>query len=195
MLVGVTEEAPWTILDDTEPSGVEVELVERFAESIDAEIDWVDGSQEALLSALEKRELDLVIGGLSAEDPWSAQVAFTRPYYAVDVLVGVPGGDQPPTDIDGLHVRVEAGTEMGQLVEDAGGLAVRVEDVFSASGPVAAEDWLLGAMDYQVSEIVLTETKHVMAAPPGENAWLVRLERFLRTQTERITALLETNAA
>jgi polar amino acid transport system substrate-binding protein len=195
MLVGVTEEPPWTILQETTPSGAEAELVERLAADVDASVEWVDGSEESLLSALEKRELDLVIGGLTQEDPWSAQVGFTRPYFEVDIVLGVPAGEPPPSDIDGLEVTVETGTETAQLVEDAGGIPVRVSDVTSASGPVVAEDWLLRTMGYQLTEIVLTVEKHVMAAAPGENAWLVRVERFLRSQAEEIAALLESRAA
>jgi polar amino acid transport system substrate-binding protein len=195
MLVGVTEEPPWTILQDTTPSGAEVELVQRFAETLDASVEWVDGSQESLLAALEKRELDLVVGGLTQDDPWAAQLGFTRPYFDVDIVLGVPAGVPPPADIDGLEVAVETGTETAQLVEDAGGIPIRVDDVTSASGPVVAEDWLLRTMGYQTTEVVLDVEKHVMAAPPGENAWLVRLERFLRSQAEEIAALLEASAA
>lgn len=194
MRVGITENPPWTILEGTTPAGVEAELVERFAESLGATVDWIDGSEETLLSALEKRELDLVIGGLTQEDPWAAQVGFTRPYFEVDVVVGVPAGEPPPTDIDGLEVMVETGTEIGRLVDDAGGIPVRVDDVSSASGPVVAEDWHLRSMGFQESDIVLTTEKHVMAAIPGENAWLVRLERFLQAQAGQIPGLLESNA-
>jgi ABC-type amino acid transport substrate-binding protein len=33
-----------------------------------------------LLEALEARELDLVIGGLTSTTPWAGRVALTRPY-------------------------------------------------------------------------------------------------------------------
>ena len=37
---------------------------------------------------------------------------------------------------------------------------------------------------------VLGEDQHVMAVPHGENAWIVRVERFLRSQLDRIPQLL-----
>src|SRR5687768_11007851 len=52
MRVGVTESDPWTVLDGSTPSGIEVELVERLAETLDAEIEWVEGSEQDLFGAL-----------------------------------------------------------------------------------------------------------------------------------------------
>jgi hypothetical protein len=116
--VGVSPNPPWTELPDgpdADPAGTEVELVEQFAESIDAEILWVPGGEEDLVGQLEHSELDLVIGGLTAKSPWSNKVALTYRYTAT-------------------------------------------------TGPRGEEEL------------------HVMAAPMGENAFLVELERFLLDQ-------------
>lgn len=49
--VGAIEAEPWVVVEDDEPrDGVEVALVERFAVSIDADVRWVVGSEEELLS-------------------------------------------------------------------------------------------------------------------------------------------------
>lgn len=116
--VGVSPNPPWTDLPggpDADPAGTEVELVERFAESVDAEIVWVPGGEEDLIGQLEHAELDLVIGGLTATSPWSSKVALTYRYT-------------------------------------------------STTGPRGEKEL------------------HVMAAPMGENAFLVELERFLLDQ-------------
>lgn len=64
-----------------EPRGTEPEFVRRFASSLDADVSWTgDAGEEALVSALEDGELDLVIGGLTDRSPWSAQVALTAVY-------------------------------------------------------------------------------------------------------------------
>jgi ABC-type amino acid transport substrate-binding protein len=81
--VGVSPSPPWTDLPggpEADPAGTEVELVERFAESIDADIVWVPGGEEDLIGQLEYDELDLVIGGLTAKSPWSSKVALTYRY-------------------------------------------------------------------------------------------------------------------
>jgi ABC-type amino acid transport substrate-binding protein len=116
--VGVSPNPPWTELPggpDADPAGTEVELVERFAEAIDAEIVWVPGGEEDLVGQLEHDELDLLIGGLTARSPWSNKVALTYRY----------------VETTGPHGEKEL---------------------------------------------------HVMAAPMGENAFLVELERFLLDQ-------------
>lgn len=82
--VGVSHQPPWT---DTagenspdDPGGIEVQLIEDYAESIDAEIEWHAGGEEQLMKLLSGRELDVVIGGLSASSPWSSEVALTTGY-------------------------------------------------------------------------------------------------------------------
>ncbi len=113
--VGVSPSPPWTDLPDGpdgEPAGTEVELVEEFARTIDAEVQWAPGGEEELIGQLERGELDLVIGGLTARSPWAEKAALTYRY-----------------------------TE--------------------TTGPDGAKEL------------------HVMAAPMGENAFLVELEGFL----------------
>ncbi|WP_448073929.1 transporter substrate-binding domain-containing protein [Georgenia yuyongxinii] len=83
--VSISPNPPWTDLPDgpdEEPAGTEVELVERFAASIDAEVEWVPGGEEDLVGRLEDGALDLVIGGLTATSPWSQKAALTYRYTA-----------------------------------------------------------------------------------------------------------------
>lgn len=113
--VGVSPSPPWTELPagpEGEPAGTEVELVAEFARTIGAEVLWTPGGEEALIGRLERGELDLVIGGLTAKSPWSQQAALT--YHHTET-----------------------------------------------TGPEGEKEL------------------HVMAAPMGENAFLVELEHFL----------------
>jgi membrane-bound lytic murein transglycosylase MltF len=77
--VGLSVNPPWTQME-AEPSGTEVELVRGFADRLDAEIAWTEGGEETLATAMERGELDLLIGGLTAESPWVDRVAVTAPY-------------------------------------------------------------------------------------------------------------------
>lgn len=113
MRVGVTENRPWTYFENNRPAGIEVELIERFAEELNSQIHWMRGSESELLEALRQRELDVVIGGLTDSTPWSKELGLTEPY-----------------------------------------LTVRGK-------------------------------KHVMAVPPGENRWLLELDRFLQQQKQQ----------
>ncbi|MFP5283748.1 MAG: transporter substrate-binding domain-containing protein [Actinomycetes bacterium] len=111
--VGVSPHEPWTqVPADGEPTGSEPDLVRRFAAELDAQITWTSGGEEPLIAALERGELELVIGGLTADTPWTSKAAITRAY-------------------------TEAPDPAGEM------------------------------------------RQHVMAAPMGENAFLLELEQFL----------------
>jgi polar amino acid transport system substrate-binding protein len=195
MRVGITERPPWTLLGDDGPAGVEVDLLEGFARSIDAEIEWFEGSQAELLTSLEERELDLVVGGFTDDDAWAQQATFTQPYATIQVTVGSSPDRPTPRDIEGKPVAARAGTPVPRLVEGAGGIPVRVEDLSAVPGLVAAEDWELRAIGRVPSGLVLDESGHAMAVPAGENAWLVRLERYLAGRAPSIDELLDRHAA
>jgi polar amino acid transport system substrate-binding protein len=82
--VGMSPSHPWTELDGATRAGVEVELVERFAERLRAEIEWTDGGEEDLVEALQEGDLDLVVGGITNKTPWKKKhAAPTRPYATV----------------------------------------------------------------------------------------------------------------
>jgi ABC-type amino acid transport substrate-binding protein len=129
--VGVSANPPWAEtpaslgpgLDEPAetPTGIEPTLVADFARSLDAEVDWSTGGEEALVADLENGRLDLVVGGLTADSPWSEHAALTRPY----VTVPGPDGEAEP------HVMATAmgenaflvALEMFLLEQDVAGVA------------------------------------------------------------------------
>ena len=90
--VGVSAHEPWTVVEGGNRSGVEVRLVEDFAAGFDADVEWHDGGEEALMERLHRGELDVVVGGLTEKPPWSSHAALTRPYV---VVTSPAGGDEP----------------------------------------------------------------------------------------------------
>ena len=88
--VGMSEHEPWTARDGGDRTGVEVDLVEEFAAELDAEIEWHDGGEEALIEQLHRGELDVVVGGLTEATPWVDSAALTRPYVVVTSPEGSP---------------------------------------------------------------------------------------------------------
>jgi membrane-bound lytic murein transglycosylase MltF len=88
--VGMSQHEPWTALEDGERSGVEVRLIEEFAAERDADVEWRDGGEEALIGQLHRGELDVVVGGLTEKSPWSSHAALTRPYVVVTSPEGSP---------------------------------------------------------------------------------------------------------
>lgn len=85
LVVGVSEHAPWTEVDDAtgEVTGSEADLVHSFADSINAEIEWTDAPESVLAEQIKSGDLDLVIGGLTTSSPWTTHMALTRAYASV----------------------------------------------------------------------------------------------------------------
>lgn len=196
MRVGVTENEPWVGLRGETPSGVEVELVKRLADELDSQVEWVPGSEAALVGALERRELDLVIGGLTKDTEWRRKVAITRPYVTTRIMVGFPAGEPARDDLDGVRVAVERGSEAAGLVEhETDATPVRVDALHRRVGPAAAEDFLLENLGLEPTGEELKEEKHVMAVAFGENGWLLRLERYLLDAEPAAREILRRTAA
>jgi polar amino acid transport system substrate-binding protein len=194
MRVGVTEADPWAELgpDGRPTGGVEVALVRRFAVDIGARIAWVDGGEEELVNAMKEGSLDLLIGGLTNKSRWEKDVALTRPYLDTRAVVGVPEGRSASDELDGVPVVAELGTEEEALLGRKTSAEVRpVTDLAEARERAAAvPDYLLDDLRLRETDVELKREKHVMAARRGENAFLVRLERFLLNREQAIERLL-----
>jgi polar amino acid transport system substrate-binding protein len=188
MRVGIQDSEPWAVLVDGEAHGVEPRILEAFADELDAEIEWVPGSDEDLMGALHQREIDVVVGGITSTSPWVNEVTFTHPYLTTAVIVAAP---ELVEDIAGVEVAVEAGTEEAGLLEMTDARPIAVEDVMQAEGAVVIDNWLLDDLQLVDSGVRLREDDHVMAVQSGENAWIVRLERYLLSHEAEIKSLLE----
>ena len=118
LVVGVSEHAPWAVVNDDTGAvtGSEAELIESFATGIDAEIDWQPGPESVLASQIRAGELDIVIGGLTTSSPWSSHMALTRAYTTVpaedgateNMVMGVRlGENELLTELERHLARVE----------------------------------------------------------------------------------------
>jgi polar amino acid transport system substrate-binding protein len=78
---GATHAEPWVVVSgDADPEGDEPALIERFADGLDARVEWTIGSEESLVEALERGDLDVVVGGFTDATPWLDRAAVTVPY-------------------------------------------------------------------------------------------------------------------
>lgn len=89
---GASMNPPWTEVEAGTPGGLEVELVEDFAASIDAEVEWTVAGEEDLVAEMERGGLDVLVGGLTAASPWADKVALTYPYLTT---TGPDGAKEP----------------------------------------------------------------------------------------------------
>jgi polar amino acid transport system substrate-binding protein len=193
MRVGVTDADPWVALEGDRPvGGAEVELARRFARDLGARIEWVQGSEEELVDAAKEGQVDLIIGGITSKSRWKKDVAFTRPYVETRTVVGTPAGGSYADDFAGVPVAVELGSEEEGLLEQrTDARVVPVRDLAARAGrPAAVPDYLLDDLGLSDSGAELDKSKHVMAVKLGENAFLVRLERFLLDREDEIRRLV-----
>ena len=97
--VGVSADEGLVDASGATPSGPLTDLVDGFAASLDAEVDWTVGSEETLVVMLEEGDLDLMVGGLTDQTPWADRVGVTRGYEGVDgaedraIVMFVPLGE------------------------------------------------------------------------------------------------------
>jgi polar amino acid transport system substrate-binding protein len=197
MRVGVTEADPWVLLEGARPvGGAEVVLARRFARELGARIEWVQGSEEELVDAAKEGQVDLILGGLTSKSRWKKDVAFTRPYVETRAVVGTPPGRSYPDDFAGVPVAVELGSEEeGLLEQGTDARVVPVAELAALGGrPAAVPDYLLDDLGLADSGTELDDAEHVMAVKLGENAFLVRLERFLLDREDEIRQLVAEEA-
>ena len=191
--VGVIDDPPWVELrPGREPAGVEPELVRRFAETIDAEIEWVEGAEADLASAAGGFQLDVIIGGLTREFPYVDDVAMTAPYVDTEVELGLPPGEELPDELGGVEVYVERSSEAAALLREEEDDAVPVffDSLDEVDGLALLDTYDIDAIDYERTDYILRDHEHAMAVPLGENAFMVELEQFLLDRGEEAEALL-----
>lgn len=178
--VGAIFNSPWVTGGDSDQlSGVEGELVRGFAEQLDARVDTVWGGDQELFEALMHNELDIIVGGFSATNPWLKQVGYTNPFYINRTLIAAPPGQQAVSDIDGRSVALKPHSRLRQVIERKGGEPDAHSDPFSTDGLVAAPYWEIIGRGYTPMDIELRKDEQVIAVAPGENALLMELERYL----------------
>lgn len=79
--VGVSQNEPWVQLhEDGVPTGTEVDLINKFAKSLDSDVTWIPGSEAALMESMNQGEIDLIATGMTSKTPWIDKAAITRPY-------------------------------------------------------------------------------------------------------------------
>ncbi len=189
MQVGVIANPPWVIAENGKIGGVEPELLRELAHGLGAEIRWVQGGQGELLTALEHRQLDAVVGGFNESDPWSSKVAFTKPYYEVAIVVALAPDLPNPERLEDLAVAVESGSAAAGYLRAQDAQPQPVADIETADSPVALPEWQRRSLGYRTLWEI-HRARQVIALPPGENAWVVHVERFLNDRRAQVDRLL-----
>jgi polar amino acid transport system substrate-binding protein len=188
--VGVVVDTPW-VTDSVGAGGIEGRMIRELARELGARIEWVSGKQSDLLETLHHREIDAVVGGLTAASPWAREVALTLPFYTDTVAVSPPAGSGALSTLEGITVGVEAGDPIAGVIRAKGGepvLHVALDTVHSA---IAAPTWKLDGLHRSADRnMILAQNPHVIAVSPGENAWMMRVEKVLLRHRDSVGRML-----
>lgn len=92
MYVGLIENPPFVQYSGGDTSGIEVDLLQDFANVLEAEILWVTANEAVLMDKLQHHELHLVLGGLEKTTPYTRRIGITRPYFR-DFVMAIPQGE------------------------------------------------------------------------------------------------------
>lgn len=188
--VAAVDHHPWVVWDGrSSPGGAEARLTEAFARGLDATVEWRRSSAFDALEALKRGDVDLAIGGFTKDEiTLHSGAASTYVYFSETLVVAAKPGVPVPDELDGEEVVSPPDRIANSLIEDAGGAPVTGEG--EAAPLVALPDWEVPARGLVPTGIDLHRIEHVMAVPRGENAWVDRLERFLRKNAHRLDDML-----
>lgn len=177
--VGIAESGKWASFCNGEPQGIEVELIQQFAESLRATPEWIPATQDELIRLLEADEIDIAIGGFVRKSPFETFAGWTRPYHIEEIKVGAPPGIALPENIKDRRILVKKGSPASVAVKKNKGIPVLYDSLSSPSLLMAAPLEELQQYRLKIGEDELDKIEHVLAIQKGENAFLECLERFI----------------
>lgn len=179
MRVGVSENPPWVIRTASGAAGLEPEMIKALAQRLDADIQWHWGTESELMLALAERQLDIAVGGLIEKSSLSKDATFSQPYFQSDFSVGFPSrSSHVPQTLQDIKVQLSPLMPISARLRRQGAIPILTE-AYDDTLPVAAPIWWLRAHALQPGPWILATDKHVVALPPGENAWILMVQRHL----------------
>lgn len=82
--VGVAPDGELVEVSVGDPTGSVIDLVDGFADSIDATPEWTVATEETLVRMLEQGDLDLIAGGITSDTPWLDKAGVSRGYTGIE---------------------------------------------------------------------------------------------------------------
>lgn len=181
MRVGVSENDPWVRFVEKEAVGIEPALIRQWASQLKARVEWVRGSESALVEALQQGEVDVLAAGLQSTTPFASRMALSQPYLTARIHFAVPPGATVADESAGRSAAVAPDRlAISAAVHRSGAVPVRSADLWRGSLAVAAYDFEIEAHGMQPVGSALAVERHVIATRPGESAFLLSPDRFMQ---------------
>ena len=89
--VGIVHNPPFTVYENNKASGIEVNLIEKFAKKEGLTVQYRYGSESTLIKELEDYKLHLIIGGFEKKTVWKNKAGLTTRYNDKNVLLIAKG--------------------------------------------------------------------------------------------------------
>jgi len=112
--VGEATFAPFEFMDTAtnKPTGFDVDLIKAIAEASGFEVEYKNLDWNSLIPALNNKETDLIVSGMTITDERAMQVVFSDPYFTSGQAWAVKEGSDVETldDLAGKNVAVQVNT-------------------------------------------------------------------------------------
>ncbi len=151
---GASPSADLVVVDGDRVSGPLADLVTGFADAHDARVVWTVGSEEDLVDGLERGALDLAIGGMTEQTPWSERVSVTRGYPGIPGSHGEPVVVLLPLGENRLQSALERYLDAEQQRHQEGGCGISDSMSFIHAVRIACEPPMTRAMSTTVTLMV-----------------------------------------
>lgn len=179
LVAGITENPPYVIFGQDEPSGHEVALIRAFASDLNAEVEWVKGPESTVLNLLKEGRIDVAAGGFHQGSVWKKHVYFAKPHDTLVYKWGVPATILLPDGLKDEVVYVPKASVAASYAVKAKAKVVYADSLTGSEPLVVAPEEELNKMGYHISEKALQKDRISLAIRKGENAFLERLENFI----------------
>ena len=183
MKVGVAHNPPWTVVAEGRIEGVEPALIAQWAQSLGTKARFITGPADDLVEGLYKRELDVLVMGMTDKTPHSGKLALSQPYLEVRTNIGVAPGQMPLADWTGQPIAVDPGRlDLVAQVRELEAEPVPMDGSATPAPIIVGYDFELERRGLKPTEDELSTERRVMAVIPGESALLLSLDQFLQAQ-------------
>ncbi|HSM82282.1 MAG TPA: ABC transporter permease subunit [Nodosilinea sp.] len=136
-------------------TGFDIELMTAMAEAAGREVRFISLPFDGLVPALQARNIDAAISGMTITAERALTVDFTRPYFEAGLAIAVREGDteiQTLEDLEGKRIAVAIGTTGAQQATAIEGATVSQFD----NAPLALQELINGNVDAVVNDLPVT---------------------------------------
>lgn len=130
-IAGETTYPPFEFADNGKYIGFDVDLSNALAKEMGRNVEYVSMGFDALVPALESKQIDAIASGMVITKERSEKINFTAPYYQVSLVMVVKQDNntvKAESDIAGKRVGAQIGTTGAFLAEKQPGATVKQFD-------------------------------------------------------------------